>query len=929
MHQATLQQIIDQAEQEKLAKIEELKSLKVKFTHLMQMYYQSQCDEYIVEEVDDHGNRFPETRHRTDCKKCFYHSQAGRLHINLHEWPLPSKSTKAKVVVFELQVPFGFKALREATFFLLQDVLKVECSSGPLPRASYNLPDQHLRSFSQMSHSLAARIGLLSEDKPHVVTHRNPTKVSTADESSVCVQNGLNYRYYDSSSGKFVSRFEFNDKVAWLCMYRLPFRATNLQKYMFRPAASPNGPSPNTPIALQSEVPYQFSLEEAKALSNMPLGTRIQWNNILLQLAAPSIDFKKNETALFIMQCIYQAGPPDAEKSTLRESHSVTNDDDTYTDALLDSLSTALNRIKENWESAHALGVFSAIARRLLSLGSSPQIHTRCLDFLRSARDTAFGWATLLRSKAQAAATDEDRSAFRSKSVEVATICALSFDVDDQHLCNLLHPSAASIFIQCSIIVQEGKRTFSQASDPVLFLLNLRFRRLLYRTCAIFRNTCSGLEDAVQNSWSAYRPGSGWRTVSSHWSETDTDPDERGESLRVHYNLLSGELLVDGLPLDRPPRQYEDHERWSTLFGHSTVEVMPTSVPGMQFSAKRKYQGYNVHFGINTTEDTPGSAVEDLVVRASNEMTTYETVPARLLQGEFPEFFVRKFVHWYNHTDGTLEFRPIKKPWENSSAVRWTLSKCDGDLTWRLMKDGNAVIGSKTKTASTVAGVLSTLADRPRIHVILQSSRKTVEVEIPTLPLGFSLNSGQSLLESREYRGMVVAGDQALGTLFGFANKLLLKHKSADDQLVLIPEGPVSHADAGPHVTVNVDKRSIVKVHPLHVDERLGRLIDNGSLQGKLFLAYLHALTAFCLPDPLFQLTGTEQALTILRSAAVRSFDQLSQANVDTLSEIARLTPGRCFYPPYEHVQQSISWSSQLSFLSQHPGFLQCCRFNF
>jgi hypothetical protein len=57
----------------------------------------------------------------------------------------------------------------------------------------------------------------------------------------------------------------------------------------------------------------------------------------------------------------------------------------------------------------------------------------------------------------------------------------------------------------------------------------------------------------------------------------------------------------------------------------------------------------------------------------------------------------------------------------------------------------------------------------------------------------------------------------------------------------------------------------------------IGRLMDNGSLHSKLFLAYLHALTSFCLPDPLLQRTGTELALSILRSAAVRSFDRLTR----------------------------------------------------
>ena len=57
------------------------------------------------------------------------------------------------------------------------------------------------------------------------------------------------------------------------------------------------------------------------------------------------------------------------------------------------------------------------------------------------------------------------------------------------------------------------------------------------------------------------------------------------------------------------------------------------------------------------------------------------------------------------------------------------------------------------------------------------------------------------------------------------------------------------------------------------------------------FLCLLHAITSHCLPDQLTGLTGTEQALAILDSAAVKSFDQLSEANMELLASIADLTP--------------------------------------
>ncbi|TVY87635.1 hypothetical protein LAWI1_G008611, partial [Lachnellula willkommii] len=69
--------------------------------------------------------------------------------------------------------------------------------------------------------------------------------------------------------------------------------------------------------------------------------------------------------------------------------------------------------------------------------------------------------------------------------------------------------------------------------------------------------------------------------------------------------------------------------------------------------------------------------------------------------------------------------------------------------------------------------------------------------------------------------------------------------------------------------------------------------------------------------------TGTEQALSVLNSAAVKSFDQLQQRNVEVLHQIAQLTPGRQYYPKDERVMQTVSWNLNLGFLAQHGGFYQ------
>jgi len=225
----------------------------------------------------------------------------------------------------------------------------------------------------------------------------------------------------------------------------------------------------------------------------------------------------------------------------------------------------------------------------------------------------------------------------------------------------------------------------------------------------------------------------------------------------------------------------------------------------------------------------------------------------------------------------------------------------------------------ETSTSQRVCRVLDPLAHPNRIHNILQPSGDTLHVNIPALRLGFTITQGGSLLESKEFRSMIVDPEQILGTFVGLRNKIVLMPLEGANRLVLIPESTsIGYARKEDHIAVTIRKESIVKVHAVYVDSLLGRLLDNGDLGCKLYLAYLHALTSSCLVDPLTQKTGTEQALTILNSAAVHSFDQLSQAHIDMLVKIANLSPGRRYYPRHERVMQTVDWDDQMSFLSQH-----------
>lgn len=923
-HQALLSKIEDYASHEREEKRRELSRKKEQYCDLMRLYEQSKCEyiEVIVNEFDD----FCETRHSSSCQKCRYKQQAASISINVSEWPLPSSPLEAKSTVFELMVPAAFSGWRDATTFLLNDVLGCKYSNRDRPKARYTFRNYGgLSRFIQVDFC-TQRVGLLSEVKPHTATHRRTKSIVDTMEGDVCLSNGLQYRYHDSNEDVFTSVLCATDRVLELCTYRLPKRSSSLQKFLARPPSMPSGLPPNRVISSQSDCPNHISLEEFKAFSALPLGYRIQWTNILTQLSVPSLDFTKVETNMLLLQTIYQAGTPD-EGKVRRDSHEVLADE-RFGLVFLIRLRDALQRLKENWEALRALASLIHLAARLLSLQYSAKVQGECLEYLTDARRVSFGWVNLLRDKAQHSTDDTQRMEFLSRAVEVALVCVNTFDVDQKYLDDILtSPSQASVLIQCSIAIQDYSRSTLGQDDPLQFIMLERWKNLSYRafpilTREIVERSSLCLNDAIKMSWSDYQAGSAWKSVASpheHWLSGKTASQRGLGSLSVHFNILTAELLVNGLPLARLPSKYESHPVYAKLFGRLTLEVMPTRVPGMEFSAKKAYAGYTIHFGMQSTLSRLGSPRSDLLLHAVQDGRKYDLLPTRIFGHNFPVAFVYEFAHWYDHADNSIEFRPIENPW-SSSPANWRLTKVGS--SWRLAKDGVALVSVSSGAAQALSGMLSALEERLHIHAFFHEASGLLDIELPRLQLGFYLNPGASIIHSRQFRGMSIDPNQGIGTLVGLRNKLVLKHdKGGDDRLVVIPEGQVTYHRTSNHIVVSIDRNTTAKAHAYNVDKRLGRMVDNGNLQSKLFLCYLHGLTSYCLPDPLTQRTGTEQALSILNSAAVRSFDYLIEENLAILERIARLAPGRTYYPSNERVMQTVNWDSNLSFLSQHGSF--------
>ncbi|KAF2726475.1 hypothetical protein EJ04DRAFT_571236 [Polyplosphaeria fusca] len=898
LHQALLSRIEQDAMDKKREKCSELSRKKREHRDLMEQFDQIIDCEY--EWVITHPiYRTEEHRHIPSCKKCGLKAEANSIAIEVYEWPLSANQVVAKSTVFELDVPEAFFNWRDVTFMLLRSVFEstYRQAADQQPRARYVLPtDQGLSQFFSQRACGEQHIVLLSQVKPHTRSHRNQrgnASILNLTDEDVCVNNGLQYQYFDHPQGVFTDVLCHNERVLEWCTYKLPNRSLKLQKYLTRSPSQPDGVFPNEVMANQSECPTHISLDEYRAFGNLSFGHRVQYMNILTQLSMPALDFAKVETQLLLLQTVLQASCRSSSGTVERASHAILAEK-RFGNALINQLEVNLQRVSENWESWRALASFVQLTTRLLTLAVSQQIQDKCRTYLSGARKVALGWLNVIKSRARMSTNNGKRAELYSKAVEIALLCVSTFDVDQGNVSAILRePSEASILLQCSIVIQENKEGVSSEHDPLYRSMLQSWRSLAYQTYSMLKNEIiyhgsNCLDDAIYESWSAFHPTSSWQSLGSsheHWLMM-----KPSSTRLIHFNLLTAELLVDGLPLARLPQEFMLHPMYSALFGKTSLEVMPDTELGLRFSAKYAYRGYKLRFGMETS---------DMLVRATRNGQSFSLLPQRLFSGKFPAAFVEEHVHWYDHDHDEVEFRPCDDPWPTNS-INWRLKRIGS--AWQLTKPGVALVNSSSNTASALSRVLSSLESRLHIHVLLDKMSGSMDIELPRLQLGFRLEHQGSEIQSRQYRGMHVDPHQYLGTLVGFASKLILRRANGE-RLVLIPEGSVVYSKKDDHVTASVDKGTVVKMHAYQLDTILGRLVDNGNLQSKLFLCYLHALTSHCLPDPLTAHTGTESAISILRSGAVRSFDVLTKRNMLIMELIAELAPKRTYYP-----EQSCSW---------------------
>ncbi|KAF5635112.1 uncharacterized protein FTJAE_6495 [Fusarium tjaetaba] len=587
---------------------------------------------------------------------------------------------------------------------------------------------------------------------------------------------------------------------------------------------------------------------------------------------------------------------------------------------ILKYLTESVSRVQENWESYTSLCSFTCLATRLLALDDN-SLSSKLLDLIAKCREISYKWVIHLLSKVQDIEHRTQREEFLEAAVQIALVCVETFNLKGDYFEQVLaDEEQAAILSEISIIIHNNADSEQLQKDALYGIMLDRYKVAMHRALPFLVKdiTSKGslcLDKAIERRWPNFAREGKWSMISDHWATEITG------NLQVHVSLLTGELLVNGIPVSRLPQKYETHREYQKLFGTANMEVMPSKLPGMSFCATKTFHGYTVHLGMETKK-----GVDDLLVHLSRNGFTLELIPSKKLQGYFPGDFTENHAHWFEEASGEIEFCHVNDPWPSTNKDNWNLRKDIG--TWKLSLGKKSVlVCPSSKLGQRISSIFLRLQPVSDLHLVLHKQSKELEVQLPKLRLEFTIRPGTPNIKSRQFRDMEVDQNQAIGTLVGLENKLALRN-SHDSQIrsVIIPEGTVScqmSADYGVenHAEISIDREMASRVQTYRLDPLLCRIIPNDKVESKLYLAYIHAITSYCLPDPFLQRTGTEEALTILGSASVRAPTALSQAAYTMLLRIAQLSPKRSFYPADQREMQRVRWRNDLSYTIQDERF--------
>ena len=886
----------------KVAKKSEWEEASQKHQQLMSEADKLAClfikDEYGCEE------------HSESCKKCHLKRQANAMRISKYEWPLPTNEHSCISAVFELDCPLGFVAWRNFTWMLTHDIGRPQQSE----REQYADTLHSYAGLRSYSREKSSRLILASEVKSFEKTHYTQSFPVRYDQ--IYSNNALQYAMLDLTQSVWVGKQTSKPSTHHKCVQPLPSgQYSNLQF-----AVDSTNHGQNQVLAKQDSCSNALSLHEFISFGSLRAdGERTQWLNIQRELTASNLNLNTEAVSTLLLHAAFQAGS--CGSNAHRVSHRVLQSPPFY-EELLTKIGELLDTLEANWKTDYAMMLLVNLTLRALSLAPDNLNISLALHILKRIRSIVCRWMEILRDLLNKATTESGVQNLQQRLLRVGMLCKLTYDVDGIHIPKVFDSDCdLSTWVFSCISIRDNVSGDTTSMSPYTRRMYLHDQKLTLALQPVTIRLATtdrmvGLDQGIARVWPSFQSTSdGWHVLSNsngRWMTTQTEPSSGFASQKVLYNVLDGELLVDGRPLGRLPKEYLRSAIYKRVFGPQLLNVLAADMPGMLYMTSQKIHNYVAYFTLR--EGQP-------VIKLRQNSQTLEYLPHDIFVGDMPSEFVNDNAHWLDLTSCEIEFRPLEQLW-TTSANNWRL-RYHAKSPSHLSKGGTRMIDVRSVTFARTMDVFSALETWENTHVSLSLTR--LNVYFPRLDLHFFLNPENHFQCHELHR--IVDPDQSLGSMVGLKSRLVLcgigqlarKH----DRLLIIPQGKISISKAGPHVCVTSSTSGHkIRLFRYQIDGVLRRLQGPGDITSTLYKAYLHAVTSYVLPDPFTGNTGTEEALACLRTQAMSLTKPADEGIARLLTWISELTPDRKLYPKHLRVMQQVKWNPSLSMIAQHDDFV-------
>jgi len=313
-----------------------------------------------------------------------------------------------------------------------------------------------------------------------------------------------------------------------------------------------------------------MTMYEFIAFGALRSGPQLQWMNVLRELRARTLNFRRGEVHMLLAQAVSQVGPFSSDEELLwhKELKSVP-----FLTALFAELESLISSVEGNWLEGVTMSTIIMLLCRVLPSTQEESVKSHGYSLLRRIRTATFSLLTQLSAKMQASNNETVSRELQGRVRDMAFTCRSTFDLDVDASLLLTSDEDMKVFAYCAVMVYDN--TPSQTGNlPEYSKLQLeRDKRCCHALEAAVRQRAelhrNGLNCAVAEIWGSYRQGTPWRALpapNSRWVMSHTAPSSSQSPQAVHFNLINGSLLVDGKQLGRLPSTIVQHPTYQAIF---------------------------------------------------------------------------------------------------------------------------------------------------------------------------------------------------------------------------------------------------------------------------------------------------------------------------------------------------------------------------